>query len=48
MKPCLIQYIDGKKLTSTYGNGFMFVGNERELSEGEFDLKLWLQRMRRG
>ncbi|EER24810.1 hypothetical protein CPC735_001550 [Coccidioides posadasii C735 delta SOWgp] len=47
VKPCFIKYTDGKEPATAYGNVFMFVGDERELSEGEFDLKLWLQRMGR-
>jgi hypothetical protein len=48
VKPCFIKYTDDKEPASAYGNVFMFVGDERELSEGEFDLKLWLQRIGRG
>lgn len=27
---------------------FVFVGDRREISEGKFDLRVWLRRMRRG
>ncbi|EFW14641.1 hypothetical protein D8B26_007013 [Coccidioides posadasii str. Silveira] len=47
VKPCFIKYTDGKEPATAYGNVFLFVGDERELSEGEFDLKLWLQSMGR-
>ena len=46
-KPCLIQYTDGVEPAEDYGNVFMFVGNPRDLEEGEFDLGTWLKRMGR-
>ncbi|KAG9496292.1 hypothetical protein J7337_012878 [Fusarium musae] len=46
-KPCLIQYTYGKKPAEEFGHVFMFVGNPRDLQEGEFDLKRWLKRVGR-
>jgi gamma-glutamylcyclotransferase (GGCT)/AIG2-like uncharacterized protein YtfP len=46
-KPCLIQYTDGAEPAEDYGYVFMFVGNPRDLEEGEFDLETWLKRMGR-
>ncbi|CVL07012.1 hypothetical protein FPRO04_12110 [Fusarium proliferatum] len=46
-KPCLIQYTDGKEPAEDSGHVFMFVGNPRDLKEGEFDLGKWLKRMGR-
>lgn len=46
-KPCLIQYTDGGEPAEEYGHVFMFVGNPRDLEEGDFDLETWLKRMGR-
>lgn len=46
-EPCLIQYVDGEEPGQDLGSVFKFVGDERELSEGGFDLKVWLKRMGR-
>ncbi|KAH8175377.1 gamma-glutamyl cyclotransferase, AIG2-like domain-containing protein [Sarocladium implicatum] len=35
-KPCLIQYTDGKEPAEDFGHVFMFVGNQRDLQDGEF------------
>lgn len=44
---CSIEYTDGKPPTQQLGHAFLYVGNVRDLSEGTFDLKIWLQRMER-
>ena len=44
---CLIRYVDGEEPGTEVGSTFMFVGDSRELSEGRFDLKVWLKRMGR-
>ncbi|KAF5591274.1 poly(A) polymerase pla1 [Fusarium pseudoanthophilum] len=46
-KPCLVQYTDGKEPAEEFGHVFMFVGNPRDLQEGEFDLGKWLKRVGR-
>lgn len=46
-KPCLIQYTDGKEPAEDFGHVFMFVGNQRDLQDGEFSLEVWLKRMGR-
>ncbi|KAF4947834.1 hypothetical protein FGADI_10113 [Fusarium gaditjirri] len=46
-KPCVIQYTDGNEPTEDSGHVFMFVGNPRDLHEGEFDLGKWLKRVGR-
>ncbi|KAF7116898.1 hypothetical protein CNMCM5793_005528 [Aspergillus hiratsukae] len=46
-EPCLIRYTDGKEPSEDLGYTFKFVGSLSELSEGEFDLKVWLRRMGR-
>ncbi|KAJ4256815.1 hypothetical protein NW762_008911 [Fusarium torreyae] len=46
-KPCLIQYTDGKEPVEDFGHVFMFVGNPRDIQDGEFDLEKWLKRMGR-
>ncbi|KAL7924401.1 hypothetical protein ACQKWADRAFT_268403 [Trichoderma austrokoningii] len=42
---CNISYIDGSD--DDLGYVFKFVGNPRDLSDGTFDLKTWLKRMKR-
>ncbi|CAG8888228.1 unnamed protein product [Penicillium egyptiacum] len=42
--PCSIRYVDGQSPTHAEGYAFLFVGNMRDLSDGPFDLKLWLDR----
>lgn len=46
-EPCLIRYVDGEEPGQSVGSTFKFVGDLRELSEGRFDLKVWLKRMGR-
>ncbi|MCJ1313073.1 hypothetical protein MMC25_006750 [Agyrium rufum] len=47
-KPCLITYVNDGVTTFFDGYTFVFVGNPRDLSEGSFDLQLWLKRIGRG
>jgi hypothetical protein len=47
-QPCRIRYSDGKEPSQEFGYTFKFVGDPDDLSEGEFDLKVWLKRMGRG
>ncbi|PYH73136.1 gamma-glutamylcyclotransferase family protein [Aspergillus vadensis CBS 113365] len=44
-EPCEVVYTDGKEPGREKGHVFVFVGDERELSEGVFDLRVWLGRM---
>lgn len=41
---CSIQYSDGQSPTQAEGYAFLFVGHMRDLREGSFDLKIWLER----
>ncbi|KAK4540209.1 hypothetical protein LTR36_009707 [Oleoguttula mirabilis] len=43
--PCIIRFRDGGDQIEGYA--FRFCGNPNDLSEGSFDLALWLQRMGR-
>ncbi|CAG1993745.1 unnamed protein product [Fusarium graminearum] len=45
--PCHIHYTDGNKPADELGSIFMYVGNPRDLCDGEFDLAQWLKRMGR-
>lgn len=45
---CSIRYMDGKEPATAQGHTFKYVGNPNDLSEGGFDLKIWLRRMGRG
>lgn len=45
--PCRIHYTDGKEPTDDFGYTFIFQGNQKDLSEGVFDLRVWLTRMGR-
>lgn len=47
-RPVWITYLDGKQPEKERGMAFLFAGDPEELSEGEFDLKVWLRRMGRG
>jgi len=47
-EPCVISYTDGREPKEEIGHVFKFVGDEREISEGMFDLRVWLRRMGRG
>ncbi|KAI9038332.1 gamma-glutamylcyclotransferase family protein [Aspergillus affinis] len=42
--PCRILYTDGKEPAQEHGHTFQFVGNFHDLTDGEFDLKVWLRR----
>lgn len=44
---CRIHYLDNEDPQEDLGYTFMFAGDERDLSEEEFDLKVWLKRMGR-
>ncbi|GFF78032.1 hypothetical protein IFM62136_09716 [Aspergillus lentulus] len=44
---CLIRYTDGKEPSEDLGYAFKFDGDPHELSEGKFDLKVWLRQMGR-
>lgn len=46
--PCHIRYTDGQKPEDDYGHTFKFVGDEKDLSEGVFDLKAWLKKKKLG
>ncbi|KAJ5918069.1 hypothetical protein N7454_010444 [Penicillium verhagenii] len=45
--PCHIRYTDGKEPVDDAGYAFEFNGNRKDLSEGIFDLRVWLNRMGR-
>ncbi|KAJ5548267.1 hypothetical protein N7513_005501 [Penicillium frequentans] len=45
--PCRIHYTDGKEPTDGFGYTFISQGNKEDLSEGVFDLRIWLKRMGR-
>ena len=45
--PCLIRFVDGKEPEEVTGTTFKYVGNPMDLSEGAFDLGVWLKRMGR-
>lgn len=45
--PCSIRYTDGKEPTTDECHAFVFVGNPKSLSDGEFDIGMWLKRMGR-
>lgn len=45
--PCRIHYTDGKEPTNGFGYTFIFQGSKKDLSEGVFDLRIWLKRMGR-
>lgn len=44
---CWINYLDKKEPSREIGSTFKFVGDRGDLSEGQFDLKVWLKRMGR-
>ncbi|KAF7591581.1 hypothetical protein BBP40_001329 [Aspergillus hancockii] len=46
-EPCLIKYTDGKEPAEGLGYTFKFAGNPKDLSEGSFDLRVWLKMMGR-
>ncbi|KAJ5479857.1 hypothetical protein N7530_005366 [Penicillium desertorum] len=45
--PCRIHYTDGKEPADEVGYTFKFEGNKKDLSDGNFDLRIWLKRMGR-
>jgi hypothetical protein len=48
--PCRINYIDGNdgnEPEDGFGHVFKFVGNVKDLSDGIFDLRTWLRRVKR-
>jgi gamma-glutamylcyclotransferase (GGCT)/AIG2-like uncharacterized protein YtfP len=45
--PCRIRFTDGEKPEEVSGTTFKYAGNPLDIDEGQFDLKLWLQRMGR-
>ncbi|KAJ5565761.1 hypothetical protein N7535_007399 [Penicillium sp. DV-2018c] len=45
--PCRIRYTDGKEPADDVGYTFKFKGDQNELSDGTFDLRVWLERMGR-
>ncbi|RBR18670.1 uncharacterized protein FIESC28_05947 [Fusarium coffeatum] len=47
VQPCLVKYIDGKEPAKNDGYVFMFVGNPRDLEEGDFHLAKWRERVGR-
>jgi hypothetical protein len=44
-EPCLMKYTDGKEPAEDLGYTFKFAGNPKDLSEGSFDLRVWLKMM---
>lgn len=44
---CEIGYLDGREPGRVMGTVFVFDGDCRELSEGRFDLRVWLRRVGR-
>lgn len=45
--PCRIRYTDGKEPADNVGYTFKFKGDQTDLSDGIFDLRVWLERMGR-
>lgn len=45
--PCRICFTDGKNPDEVSGTTFKYMGNPLDISEGQFDLTVWLQRMGR-
>ncbi|KAL4804626.1 hypothetical protein BDV18DRAFT_142279 [Aspergillus unguis] len=46
-EPCRIMYTDVQDAPEVFGYTFKFVSNARYLTEGSFDLGVWLRRMKR-
>jgi len=46
-KPCFVKYTDGKEPAEDDGHVFIFVGNSRDLDEGDFHLAKWRERVGR-
>ncbi|PWY82929.1 hypothetical protein BO70DRAFT_314333 [Aspergillus heteromorphus CBS 117.55] len=47
IEPCLINYTDNHESEEDLGYTFKFAGNPNDLSDGIFDLGVWLKRMGR-
>lgn len=45
--PCLVKYPDGNEPVDDFGYVFKFTGNVRDLSDGAFDLRVPLKRVKR-
>lgn len=45
--PCRIRFTDGKEPEEVSGTTFVYAGNPMDVSEGRFDLGVWLRRMGR-
>jgi hypothetical protein len=45
--PCLIRFTDGEEPEQVTGTTFKYVDNPADISEGDFDLGVWLKRMGR-
>jgi gamma-glutamylcyclotransferase (GGCT)/AIG2-like uncharacterized protein YtfP len=45
--PCRIRFTDGNKPEQVSGTTFIYAGNPLDIDEGQFNLRLWLQRMGR-
>lgn len=45
--PCLIHFTDSKEPKQATRTTFKYVGNPVDISEGDFDLRVWLKRMGR-
>jgi hypothetical protein len=45
--PCLIHFTDGEVPKEVTGTTFKYAGNPTDISQGCFDLKVWLKRMGR-
>ncbi|RFN47281.1 poly polymerase [Fusarium flagelliforme] len=44
-RPCLIRYTDGELPVDDDGHVFVFVGNPRDLEEGDFSLAKWREQV---
>lgn len=44
---CSVSYMDGSEPATDEGYLFVFVGDRRRLTEGKFDLDVWLKRVGR-
>ncbi|PLB54856.1 hypothetical protein P170DRAFT_432429 [Aspergillus steynii IBT 23096] len=44
---CVVRYADNQGPSQDFGYAFKFVGDPRELTEGNFELRTWLRRMGR-
>jgi len=48
VSPCLIRFTDDEDPKEVAGTTFKYVGNPTDVSEGDFDLDIWLKRMGKG